>query len=70
MTEQMEMLIMELRGYHDKYRGDANRAKGAMLAKRAADALVQQDASIESMMNAAWRQDKIIEELTRRLKSR
>lgn len=69
MTERLELLIMGLQGYHDKYRGDATRAKGALLMKQAAEALTQQNATIEQLLRETQQQDRTIDELKRKAKA-
>ena len=63
MTVRMAVLVGELEAYHDLYRGDGDRVKGALMAKRAAEALTKQSEDIEKLEKEVGQLDAAIESM-------
>ena len=69
MSEEMrEELVKLMRAYHNNYRNDPNRVKGALMMKQAADLIDELSATIEQIRNDRWRQEKTLDAQTKLIK--
>ena len=63
--ENREELVKLMRAYHNNYRNDPNRVKGALMMKQAADLIDEMSATIEQQRNDRWRQEKHLDAQTK-----
>ena len=63
--ENREELVKLMRAYHNNYRNDPNRVKGALMMKQAADLIDEMSATIEQQRNDRWRQEKALDAMTK-----
>ena len=63
--ENREELVKLMRAYHNNYRNDPNRVKGAIMMKQAADLIDEMSATIEQQRNDRWRQEKTLDAQTK-----
>lgn len=66
--ENREELVKLMRAYHNNYRKDPNRVKGALIMKQAADLIDEMSATIEQQQNDRWRQEKTLDAMTKLIK--
>lgn len=63
--ENREELVKLMRAYHNNYRNDPNRVKGALMMRQAADLIDEMSATIEQQRNDRWRQEKALDAMTK-----